>query len=79
MHRIGGAILALGGAGLLAALAAVIYTPYPTTQPVLKFIGIPGVLVGDMLGLLAVMVGLWLAFAPAHAVRHVRRLRGPGR
>ncbi len=73
IHRIVGGAVAVFGALLLGTLACLLFAPYAVTQPALDRIGVAGVLLGDMIGLAALMFGLWFAVAPAHAADHVRR------
>jgi hypothetical protein len=73
MQRIRGVALAAAGLALLCTLMILFYRP---NEPLLDLIGMSGVLIGQMLGVLALLFGLCFAIAPVKIDhRPGRRLR----
>lgn len=61
--RIGGLVLILGGAATLVGLLSLFYAPIPRVSDILVSLGMPGVLLGALIGILCLGAGVMLVFA----------------
>lgn len=73
-HRIAGTLSALSGALLLTWLVALFYAPIPGAEDTVIALGMPGVLLGALVAILAMCFGAPFALAPRFAARQAAKL-----
>jgi len=61
--RIGGAVLILIGTAVMVALSSLFYAPIPNVSAILVTLGMPGVLLGALVGILCMGFGFIMVFA----------------
>jgi len=71
--RIAGMVLILVGAILLVALTSLFYAPIPNVSAILVALGMPGILMGALVGILTLGAGFLMVFAGRRLTRPVRR------
>jgi hypothetical protein len=57
MQRIGGTALILVGAGVMGSLSSLFYAPIPDVSAILVALGMPGILLGALVGILCIGSG----------------------
>ncbi len=70
--QVGGAILVLIGAGLMVGLTSLFYAPIPNVAAILLAIGMPGVLLGALIGILTLGAGCLMLSAGRRLSRRGR-------
>jgi len=73
--RIGGTVLILIGLAVLIGLSSLFYAPIPNVSAILVALGMPGVLLGALVGILCLGFGFTMMFA-ARGLRGWRAGRG---
>jgi len=72
--RIAGALTALVGSALMGWLTALFYAPIPDASGILIALGMPGILLGALVAILAICIGMPFALAPRFAARQAAKL-----
>ncbi len=71
--RIGGTVLILIGMAVMISLTTLFYAPIPNVSAILVALGMPGVLLGALVGILCMGFGFIMVFAARVHRRRVGR------
>lgn len=74
VHRLIGFLVALIGLMLIGALTGLFYAPIPDAPQIMVAIGMPGVLLGALVAILAICIGMSFALAPRFSAGQAAKL-----